>query len=186
MSNLVSMSKMFLIFFKIGLFTIGGGLAMIPIMRDEFIEKYHWLEDEELTDIFALSQSMPGAIAINAATMIGHKLGGFKGAAIATLGTVMPSFIVIFFIFWFFTSALGDNYYLNKVFSGINGGITALILAATLKMAKSAIRDGFGVCLAVAGFIAMMFLNLDIGVLVLFAAAFGYIYYRWREGLILK
>ncbi len=180
MKTTASMFKIFASFFRIGLFTIGGGLAMIPIMRNEFIDKYHWIEDKDITDIFALSQSMPGAIAINAATMIGYKLGGFTGAFIATLGTVAPSFIVIFVIASLFTDAMGDNFYVAKVFSGINGGITALILAATIKMAKTAVVDNFGRILAAAGFAAMLLLAVDIAVLVAIAATLGYLYYRQK------
>lgn len=173
--------KLFCAFFKIGLFTIGGGLAMVPIMREEFINRYKWLNDEELTDIFALSQSMPGAIAVNAATMIGYRLNGFVGAAVATLGTILPSFIIVLFIALFLKSMIVENSQLDKIFSGINAGITALILAATVKMAKSSVKDWFGIVLAFVGFFATLFLVVDIAILVVSAAILGYIYYSRQE-----
>ncbi len=184
MKQSADLLKIFSSFFRIGLFTIGGGLAMIPIMRNEFIDKHRWIDDKDITDIFALSQSMPGAIAINAATMIGYRLAGFTGAFVATLGTVLPSFMVIFIIASLFTDAMGENMYVRKVFSGINGGITALILVATIKMAKTAVVDNFGRLLAAAGFAAMLFLSVDIAVLVVLAAVVGYIYYRQKSGVL--
>lgn len=173
--------KLFFIFLKIGLFTIGGGLAMIPIMREEFITKYKWLNDEDLTDIFALSQSMPGAIAVNAATMIGYRLSGFKGALVSTLGTITPSILIILFVALFLQSILLNNPNFNKIFLGINAGITALIFVATINMAKTAIKDWFGRILAILAFVLMMFFNVDIAFLVLGAAIFGFVYYSLKE-----
>lgn len=172
--------QLFFAFFKIGLFTIGGGLAIIPVMREEFINRYKWLNDEDLTDIFALSQSMPGAIAINAATMIGYRLSGFVGAAVATLGTILPSFLIILLIALFLQSMILDNPQLDRVFSGVNAGITALIFAATVKMAKTAIKDWFGIVLAVGSFVAMLAFGIDIAILVISAAVLGFIYYSWQ------
>ena len=78
---------MFLVFVKIGLFTIGGGPAMIPLIRDEFVEKQKWIRDEDITDVLALSQSLPGVIAVNASTFLGYRLGGLKGSLVATIGS---------------------------------------------------------------------------------------------------
>ena len=101
---------MFLVFVKIGLFTIGGGPAMIPLIRDEFVEKQKWIRDEDITDVLALSQSLPGVIAVNASTFLGYRLGGLKGSLVATIGVVLPSFVIIFVIVTAFTSSGFDQY----------------------------------------------------------------------------
>ena len=123
---------MFLVFVKIGLFTIGGGPAMIPLIRDEFVEKQKWIRDEDITDVLALSQSLPGVIAVNASTFLGYRLGGLKGSLVATIGVVLPSFVIIFVIVTAFTSSGFDQYpNILKFFDGINSAITALLIAAT-------------------------------------------------------
>ena len=120
---------MFLVFVKIGLFTIGGGPAMIPLIRDEFVEKQKWIGDEDITDVLALSQSLPGVIAVNASTFLGYRLGGLKGSLVATIGVVLPSFVIIFVIVTAFTSSGFDQYpNILKFFDGINSAITALLI----------------------------------------------------------
>ena len=87
---------MFNVFFKIGLFTIGGGLAMIPLIRDEFVERQGWIDDKDITDVLAIAQSLPGVIAVNSATFLGYRLAGIAGALVCTLAVILPSFIIIF------------------------------------------------------------------------------------------
>ena len=136
---------MFLVFVKIGLFTIGGGPAMIPLIRDEFVEKQKWIRDEDITDVLALSQSLPGVIAVNASTFLGYRLGGLKGSLVATIGVVLPSFVIIFVIVTAFTSSGFDQYpNILKFFDGINSAITALLIAATLKLIPYSIKNNFG------------------------------------------
>lgn len=86
---------MFNVFFKIGLFTIGGGLAMIPLIRDEFVERQGWIDDKDITDVLAIAQSLPGVIAVNSATFLGYRLAGIMGALVCTIGVVLPSFLII-------------------------------------------------------------------------------------------
>ena len=86
----VSYLHMFNVFFKIGLFTIGGGLAMIPLIRDEFVERQGWIDDKDITDVLAIAQSLPGVIAVNSATFLGYRLAGIAGALVCTLGVILP------------------------------------------------------------------------------------------------
>ena len=105
MSNEVSMKKifeLFITFFKLGLFTFGGGYAMISLIQSECVDKKKWLTEEELLDIVAIAESTPGPIAINSATYIGHKIGGVLGSIMAVLGVVLPSFAIIYLISLFF------------------------------------------------------------------------------------
>lgn len=171
--------QMFFVFFKIGLFTIGGGMAMMALIRDEFVEKQKAISDEDITDVLALSQSLPGVIAINASTFVGYRMSGILGAFIATLGVVTPSFIIIFIIYLLFTNDIANNLYLKKAFMGINAGITALILSATIKMSKTAIKDNFGKIVTLLGFIMVLFLQFDIAMVVIISSILGYLYYGY-------
>ncbi len=129
--------EMFLTFFKIGAFTFGGGYAMIPIIQDEISVKRDWMKEEEFLDALALAQGSPGAIAVNTSIYVGYKLKGFKGAVVATMGTVLPSFLIMLIIARFFFQ-FRNNTIVEKVFLGIRPAIVALILSAVYKLMKSA------------------------------------------------
>ena len=113
----VSLWQIFLVFAKLGAFTIGGGYAMIPLIRDEMIKR-DWMTDEELPDIIAMAQSAPGVLAVNMSIFVGHKLHGVKGSVIATLGSVIPSFITILLIAMIFTN-FRDNPVVERIFKGL-------------------------------------------------------------------
>ncbi|MCD7874947.1 MAG: chromate transporter [Acidaminococcaceae bacterium] len=167
---------MFLVFVKIGLFTIGGGPAMIPLIRDEFVEKQKWIGNEDITDILALSQSLPGVIAVNASTFLGYRLGGLKGSLIATIGVVLPSFVIIFVIVTLFTASGFDQYpHILKFFDGVNSAITALLIAATLKLIPYSIKNNFGWFILAFALLGIYFFHLDIAVIVLLASLLGYV-----------
>lgn len=119
--------------FKIGLFTFGGGYAMIAILEDEFVDKKKWVEREEFTDMIAISESTPGPIAINSATYIGYKIGGFFGSLAATIGVCIPPVTIIFLISLFFEQFLALKF-VSIAFKGINVCVTFLILSAGVKM----------------------------------------------------
>lgn len=169
--------KIFLTFFKIGMFTIGGGMAMIPIIQDEFVNKQKWMNDEDITDVLALSQALPGVIAINAATFVGYKIAGTAGSCIATMGTILPSFLIIFTIVQIFTSGVSSNPYVSKAFMGINAAVTALLFVATYNMMKSVIKTKFAAFIALASFIGVLCFSLDISTVVMSAAFISFIYH---------
>ncbi|KXG76488.1 chromate transporter [Thermotalea metallivorans] len=127
--------RMFFIFFKIGAFTLGGGYAMIPFIEEEIVEKNKWIDAEEFIDIIALSQTIPGAFAVNASTYIGYRLFGFPGALLGCLGTMLPSIIIITLIAAFFVQFRSIPL-LESVFSGIRPAVAALILVAVMKLGK--------------------------------------------------
>ena len=114
---MVSLWQLFLVFVKIGAFTIGGGYAMIPLIQKE-LEKRGWLSSEELPDIIALAQSAPGVMAVNMSIFAGYKMRGIRGSVVATLGTVLPSFTIILLIAMLFTN-YGDNPVVIRIFKGI-------------------------------------------------------------------
>jgi len=127
--------ELFWIFFKIGLFTIGGGYAMIALLEDEFVSKKNWLTRDEFLNMLAIAESTPGPIAINSATYIGFKVGGVFGSAMATLGVCIPSFMIVYVISLFFDAFL-EIKYVQYAFKGIQVCVTYLILSAGIKMLK--------------------------------------------------
>lgn len=130
-----SLFKLFLTFFKIGLFTFGGGYAMIANIKEEVIEKNKWLDEEELLQIIAIAESTPGPIAINIATFVGYKQKGFFGSVFSTLGVVLPSFIIILLIS-LVLDAFMANVYVQYAFMGIKCAVAFLILKAGINMFK--------------------------------------------------
>ncbi len=125
----------FLTFFKLGLFTFGGGYAMISLLHETIVEKKGWLNDDEMLEIIGVAESTPGPIAINMATFVGYKRLGVLGAIFATLGVVLPSMVIIFSISLFFEAFL-ENQYVKYAFYGIKAGVSLLILNAGIDMIK--------------------------------------------------
>jgi chromate transporter len=121
--------KLFLIFFKIGLFAFGGGLAMLPLIQEEVVENNQWLTEQEFIDLVAIAQSTPGPIAVNAATFIGQKTGGILGGVFATAGVVMPSIIIMFIIASFFF-IFANNKYVKEALAWIKPGTIGFIASA--------------------------------------------------------
>lgn len=124
---MTSLWSIFKVFFKIGAFTIGGGYAMIPIIKDE-LDRRHWIGENELPDILALAQSAPGILAVNVSIFTGYKIRGVKGSIAATLGSVLPSFLIILAIALMFSN-FRDNAIVMRIFSGIRPVVVSLIAA---------------------------------------------------------
>ncbi len=137
MSNVKQYRELFWVFFKIGAFTFGGGYAMIPLIRNEVVNKKKWLDDDEFMDMLAIAQSVPGPISLNTAVFVGNKKLGFKGSLFTGAGIILPSFIVILLIAILFTQ-FKDNPVVERVFKGIRPAIVALIAAPLLSLGKSA------------------------------------------------
>ncbi len=151
--------QLFLVFFKIGAFTFGGGYAMLPLIQREVTEKQKWLSEEEILDIFAISQSIPGVISINSAIFIGRRVAGVGGAIFSALGIILPSFVIILVIATVLVS-FRQNPILDKVFTGIRAASAALILLAAIKMAKKAITNRLGIAIAIVSFALVVLLDI--------------------------
>ena len=136
--------QLFWTMLKIGLFTFGGGYAMIALLENEFVTKRGWLEQEEFLDVAAIAESTPGPIAINSATYVGYKRGGLMGALVATLGITLPSFCIIYAISLFFDAFLSLAV-VAYAFQGIRVAVIYLILSAGLRMLKKMKRTPFSV-----------------------------------------
>ncbi|MDN5302415.1 MAG: chromate transporter [Thermoanaerobacteraceae bacterium] len=163
---------MFWAFFKIGAFTLGGGFAMIPLMKTEMVDRQKWIKEEEFLDIIAVTQSAPGAVAINSSIYIGYKLSGFLGSVIATLGTVLPSFLIILFVALFYSN-IKSNLYVKKAFYGIYPAIVVLILAAAVNLWKAAFKDKTGIAIAVLSLAALIVFDVHPILVILLSGLVG-------------
>ena len=166
--------RLFWEFLKIGLFTIGGGMAMIPQLQ-QVVKDKGWLEDEEMIDCIAISQSLPGIIAINMATYIGMKLRGLKGAISATLGVVTPSFIIIILAVTVLDS-IGENQYVQGAFMGVKAAVCGLIVVTVVRMGKKILRSVFAWILALLTFAAVAVLGINAIWMILIGAIAGIAY----------
>ena len=156
---MVELWKIFLVFAKIGAFTIGGGYAMIPIIRDELVKR-NWIPEDEILDIIALAQSAPGLLAVNISIFAGHRLRGTVGSIVATLGSILPSFLIILAIAMTF-SGYQDNPVVIRIFKGIRPVVVALIAVPMLNMAKTANRKWWAWLLSAATLALVAFLKVS-------------------------
>ena len=168
--------SLFLTMLKIGLFTFGGGYAMIALLENEFVEKKKWLEKDEFLDVAAIAESTPGPIAINAATYIGYKNSGIIGSMIATLGICIPSFVIIYAISLFFDAFLSFTL-VAYAFKGIQICVVYLILSAGVKMLKQTEKSVFNITIVSVTLVCMVALSI-------FAVSFSAIFYILISGTV--
>ena len=131
--NLKDLLHLFLTFFKTGLLTFGGGYAMIPILQREVSEKNKWISEREMLDILAISESTPGPIAVNTATYVGYEVAGFWGSFFATLGLIIPSFVIIFIISFFYKDFMNWTV-VQAAFKGLRLGVIILLIRAVYRL----------------------------------------------------
>ena len=169
MNKFKSLTGLFFAMLKIGLFTFGGGYAMIHLLDDEFVERKKWIDADEFTDLVAIAESTPGPIAINCSTYIGYKREGLLGAIAATLGMCIPSFVIIYLISLFFDQFLTVSW-VASAFRGIQACVVFLILSAGIKMLKKMKKTPFSITVAVITFVSMIAFSL-------FSISFSSIFY---------
>jgi len=178
-------SEIFLTFFKIGSFTFGGGYAMIPLIEREVVHNKGWVSTKDIIDYFAICESIPGAIAINSATLIGYKIAGRKGALVAAAGVILPSFLIITIIAAFF-ARFQDNAIVKAAFSGIRAAVTALILMAAVKIGKASIKDTIALIITATTVILTAFLGVHAILSIVGGALVGFIVYTISPSKIAK
>ena len=154
-----SLGTLFFTFFKIGLFTFGGGYAMIALLEEEFIQRRRWLDKDEFLDMTAIAESTPGPVAINSATYLGYKLAGVPGAAVATVAVCLPSFLIIYAISLFFEQFTQLTVIANA-FKGIQVCVIYLIFSAGVRMLQALDRSLFSSGVLLSVFLAMTSLSL--------------------------
>lgn len=162
-------------FFRIGMFTLGGGYAMIPIIQNEIVERHKWMSEDEFLDVLAIAQSCPGVFAINISIFIGYKLRKIKGAVCTCLGTALPSFIIILLIAMFFHS-FKDNKIIEAMFRGIRPAVVALIAVPTFNLAKRARITLTNCWIPIACAMAIWAVGVSPVLIILIAGTAGYIY----------
>ena len=165
--------EIFAVFFKIGLFTIGGGYAMLPIIQKEVVETKGWMDEDEFLDALSLTNSLPGPLAINAATFVGYRVCKVKGVLAAVLGAASPSVIIILTVAMVFSN-LTEYPVVQYIFDGIRPAVVALILYALIKLAKSAkLREYFNWLIALLAVAAIAVFGLHPIIVVVAGALYG-------------
>lgn len=172
--------QLFKTFFHIGLFTFGGGYAMIPLIEQKVVTERNWISKEELLDLMAVAQSCPGIFAVNISIFIGHKLKGTRGAFISALGTSLPSFVIILLIALFFQQ-FRDNAIVEKMFRGIRPAVVALIASPVFKMAKSAQITTRTIWIPIVVALAIWLLGVNPIYAILAAGIGGFLYGKMQE-----
>ncbi|MGB4984417.1 MAG: chromate transporter [Erysipelotrichaceae bacterium] len=163
---------MFLVFFKIGLFTFGGGYSMLPIIKKEVVDDKKWISMEEVMDFYAISQCTPGVIAINTSVFIGNHIKNFWGGVFCSLGVITPSVIIIILIASFISN-FNDIIYVQLMFNGIRIAVSALIVNATIIMYKKGVVDIYSFFIFVASFISLYYFEISPIIIVFLFAIIG-------------
>ena len=172
--------RLFLAFFKLGLFTFGGGVAMVPLLQDKVCKEYGWMTEEEVVDCLAVSQGLPGVIAINMATYTGYFMRGLRGALAATFGMVLPSFIIIILVVCIL-EGFNENPYVQGALTGINAASAGLSLWAAIKLGRQVLKSAFAWILAIGAFLAIAVLDINAVWAILAGIAIGILYSTWQN-----
>lgn len=172
--------EMFFIFFKIGAFTFGGGYAMIPIIQKELVEKRKWIEEEDFLDALVVAQSSPGPVAVNISIYAGNKVAGKKGALVAVLGTILPSFLIILVVVKYLYE-YRNHQIVDKAFKGITPTVVALIASAVYKLIKSSEFGIKGLVFSLMAFLIIAIFNVSAIYLIIGAAVISIVYNKVRE-----
>ena len=174
-SGLKMLVELFKTFFRIGIFTLGGGYAMIPLIEEEVVNRHHWVSREEMLDLIAIAQSCPGVFAINISIFVGYKLKKVKGAVATAFGTALPSFLIILAIAIFFKE-FEDNRIIAAMFRGIRPAVVALIAVPTFRMAQQA-KIGWTNCwIPIVSALAIWAFGVSPIYIILIAGICGYLY----------
>ncbi len=166
--------KLFWETFSLSAFTFGGGFVIIPLMKKKMVDELHWLEEEEMLNLAAIAQSSPGAVAVNAAILVGYRLAGVPGALVSILGTVLPPLLILSVISFFY-EAFRDNAVVGAVLKGMQAGIAAVICDVVINMSTKVVKakEWLSVCLMVLAFLANFVLGINVMYIILVCAVIG-------------
>ena len=154
------LTELFIVFFKLGAFTIGGGIAMLPLLQNTLIEEKKWFTKEEFIDAVAICQGLPGVIAINMATYVGYKKKGLAGSLVSTIGVTLPSFVLILIIAHGI-SAIGNNPYVLGAMAALRAAALGLVVVAIIQLAPSAIKNKWAMAAAALAFVLIALFNVN-------------------------
>ncbi len=164
--------ELFIVFFKLGAFTIGGGIAMLPLLQNTLTEEKKWFTREEFVDIVAVCQSLPGVVAINMATYVGYKKKGLLGSIVSTFGVTIPSFVLILLIARGIT-ALGGSGTVMGAMAGLRAAALGMVAVALIQLAPSALKNKWAVLAAVSSFVLIAILKINTAYVILIFAVIG-------------
>lgn len=155
-------------------FTFGGGYVIVTLLKKKFVDECHWIEEDEMLDLVAIAQSAPGAIAVNGAIVVGYKLAGLLGAAVAITATILPPFVIISVISVFY-EAFRDNFLVSQMLTGMQAGVGAVIASVVWQMGADVVRSksAASVLIMAAAFAATCFFGVNVVLVILAAAAVG-------------
>lgn len=166
--------KLFFSTLYLSAFTFGGGYVIVTLLKKKFVDELHWIDEDEMLDLVAIAQSSPGAIAVNGAIVVGYKVAGIGGVLVAILGSIIPPFVIITVISFFY-EVFKSNVYIQALLRGMTAGVSAVILSVVTDMMIGLIkqRDAILVIVMVLSFIANYFLKINVVLIILACAAFG-------------
>lgn len=166
--------KLFITFFKINMFTFGGGYTIVPVIRDEFVEKHGLIDEDEMLNIVAIAQSGPGPMAINTSLLTGYRIKGWKGALTCLLASVLPCIIIISIMYYIY-DAISSNSIIKSIFMCMSGAISAVLLITVYQMAKKALSKHkiFGSILMAISFLLSYFTSINTIFIIILAALCG-------------
>lgn len=185
--NLETYKKLFTSSFYISIFIIGGGYVAIPLLQKRFVDELQWIEKDEMTDLVAIAQSTPGAVAVNSSISVGYKIAGISGAICALIGTILPPLILITIIQKCYVAFI-SNTYISALFKGMNCAVAAIMVDVVISMGKDSIKSikYFSPLLMVITYILVYFVNVNPAFIVLscilIGIVIGYISYK-KDGV---
>ena len=170
----VSLWKLFCATFVLSAFTFGGGYVIITLMKERFVDRYHWMEENEMLDMVSIAQSAPGPIAVNGSVITGYKLRGMAGVLAAVIGTALPPFLIITVISFFY-DAFADSFVVSQLLEGMQTGVGAVIASVVYDMAAGIVkgRSLFSDLIMVAAFIATCFFGVSVVAIVIICIVLG-------------
>ena len=173
---------LFLTTLYISAFTFGGGFVIVTFMKHKFVDELHWIDEQEMLDFTALAQSCPGAIAVNAAILVGWNVYGFAGMIVATLGTILPPMIILSIISFFY-AIFSTNVWVTVVLKGMQAGVAAVILDAACSLGESVLKEksNLSIFIMAAAFVCDFFLDVNVVYIILAAACIGIAQFIWCQ-----
>lgn len=169
--------SLFVSIFKIGAFTFGGGYAMIPLIEEEVVHKKEWLSKEEFVDVLVVSQSLPGALAVNTSIFLGYKISGIIGAIASLIAVILPSFLIILVIAAFFMQ-FRNNYYVNSAFMGITAAVPMLVLVGAISLSKGVPKNIRSLITIIIALAALIFFDVHPVLVIVVSGVYGALFLR--------
>jgi len=174
--------KLFRIMFTLSAFTFGGGYVIVSLMKNEFVDRLKWIEEDEMLNLVAIAQSSPGAVAVNGSILVGYKVGGILGAIVSIFGTILPPFFILSIISVFYNQ-FKENIYVRAFLKAMQPAIAAIIISVVLQLAKNIIKQKeiYFIIIMILAFVFVYFLNINIIFVILACAFLGGFYALYKQ-----